>query len=314
MILISNPVINSVQTPPQDTPSGLCFNPCHDIIAASAWDCTIRFYSVSALDEKFVLREERPILSTVFNSNGSIAFGAVSDGNILAYDLQANKTFKISAHSGAIKAVKFYNNLLISGSFDKTLKFWDLRTTSPVHTINLSERVFCMDLNRDMLSVSLAGNKVSVYDLRNNCQEKTLTTKLFWQVRSICSGNDNETVIVGGIEGKAEVLTVSPSTKRMMFRCHRTKDDLYSVNMVSMHPSKSNIIASGGSDGFLSFFDRDSRLRIVHEDLGSPVTCGTFNENGSLFAFGIGYDWHKGYTLENYKVDIKILRTDSLKI
>lgn len=312
--MMHKPLISSLQTSPQDTPSDLNFNPVHDIIGVSSWDGCIRFYSPTTFDEKFVIREDKPILSTTFNADGSVALGAMSDGNVLVHDLQANKSFKITAHTAAVKSLKFYNNLLISGSFDKTLKFWDLRSAGPVHVVNLSERVFCMDLNRDMLGVSLAGNKVSTYDLRNNCSEKSLSTKLFWQIRSICCGNDNDTVIVGGIEGKAEVMTLSPSTKRMIFRCHRTKEELYAVNVVSMHPTKSNVIASGGSDGVLSFFDRESKMKIFNENFESPVTCGRFNAAGNLFAVGIGYDWSRGYDPAGYKTGLKILNVDSLKI
>lgn len=314
MMLINSPVINSVLSPPRDTPSSLDFNPVFDVLGVSAWDGTMRFYSTTTMNEELVLNEEKPVLSTSFSEDGHVAFAGISDGNILVYHLKENKSFKISAHGNAVKSLKFYKNLVISGSFDKTLKFWDLRSPNPVHTINLPERVFCMDLKKDMLALSTAGNRVSVYNLKDNCSEKKMTTKLFWQIRSICCGNDNDTVIVGGIEGKAEILTISPSAKRMVFRCHRTKDDLYAVNTISMHPGKPNVVVSGGSDGVLSFFDRDSRLRLFNENLGSPVTCSAFNPSGTLFACGIGYDWSRGYDPGAYNVDVKIAKVSSLKI
>lgn len=37
-------------------------------------------------------------------------------------------------------------NMLITGGWDKTLRFWDCRSPAPVHTQALPERVYAMDV------------------------------------------------------------------------------------------------------------------------------------------------------------------------
>jgi len=37
-------------------------------------------------------------------------------------------------------------NMLVTGSWDKTVKYWDLRSPNPVHTQQMPERVYAMDV------------------------------------------------------------------------------------------------------------------------------------------------------------------------
>ena len=68
---------------------------------------------------------------------------------------------------------------LISGSWDCTLRFWDPRaetsTSAPVETLNLPERVYCMDITNNFLVVGMASRLFHIYDLRQ--------TKKLWQER-----------------------------------------------------------------------------------------------------------------------------------
>ena len=59
----------------------------------------------------------------------------------------------------------------MTGSFDKTLRFWDGRSPQPQRVINLDERVFCADVVFPMAVVGLANHHIIVYDLRNGPTE-----------------------------------------------------------------------------------------------------------------------------------------------
>eukprot|EP00967_Tisochrysis_lutea_P031609 scaffold37327_cov20-Tisochrysis_lutea.AAC.2 len=48
--------------------------------------------------------------------------------------------------------------MLITGSWDKTLRFWDCRSPTPVHTQPLPERVYAMDVNYPMVGVMFAAS------------------------------------------------------------------------------------------------------------------------------------------------------------
>ena len=54
--------------------------------------------------------------------------------------------------------------MLITGSWDRTVRYWDLRQPNPVHTQQLPERVYAMDAVFPVLVVGLAdaGRKIQV--------------------------------------------------------------------------------------------------------------------------------------------------------
>ena len=67
---------------------------------------------------------------------------------------------------------------------------------------------------------------------------------------------------------------------------------------LAFHPN--GAFATVGSDGGYSFWDKDSRHRLKKfQSIKTPITCCAFNANGSLFAYGVGYDWHKGASGHN---------------
>lgn len=285
------------QISPNDTPSNISFNPAHNFFSVSAWDGSLRLYSSPNLEHKLLLQENNPILCTSFDYTGNICFGGTSEGKIVMNEIQSNKIMSIDAHTQPIKSLKVFNNFLISGSFDKTVKFWDLRSPTPAYTINTPERVYAMDVGKDSLVVATANNKVISYDLLNNCQEKPITTKLAWQIRTIHAKEDGDTILIGGVEGKLEILSKFTSRSNVV-KLHRVKDNIYPINLSDTIPGK-NIVVTGGGDNRLIFFDKDTHSKVFDKTYTSPVTCGAFNKTGNFFAFGIGYDWSKGYEVNS---------------
>jgi len=71
-------------------------------------------------------------------------------------------------HKAPVKTVNWVSdvNLLCTGSWDKNICYWDLRQSTPVSTVQQSERVYCADYGSPYLSVGLAERRVLVYDLR----------------------------------------------------------------------------------------------------------------------------------------------------
>jgi mRNA export factor len=71
----------------------------------------------------------------------------------------------------------------MTGSWDKTIKFWDMRQAQPLGVINLPERCYCADVYGPMAVVSGANRFIKVYNLENQPQEvKTIESPLKFQV------------------------------------------------------------------------------------------------------------------------------------
>lgn len=79
------------------------------------------------------------------------------------------------------------------------------------------------------------------------------------------------------------------------YKCHRDEKLVYPVNAISVHPTFGTF-STAGADGFIHTWDKDSRQRLESSlSLGAPVQATTYNRNGTLFAYSLGYDWYKGH-------------------
>lgn len=67
----------------------------------------------------------------------------------------------------------------------------------------------------------------------------------------------------------------------------------WQVNDIAFHPIH-NTVATVGSDGTYSFWDKDSRIKLASsEQQEQSITRCCFNHNGQIFAYAVSYDWSK---------------------
>ena len=65
------------------------------------------------------------------------------------------------------------------------------------------------------------------------------------------------------------------------------------VNCIAFHPVH-NTLATVGSDGKYSFWDKDARTKLkTSEAMEQPISSCAFNFNGNIFAYSVSYDWSK---------------------
>ena len=188
--------------------------------------------------------------------------------------------------------------MAVTGSWDKTLKYWDFRTPNPAATVNLPDRISCMDVVGNMMVVSTADLNFLVYDLRKpDAVFKTIATKLKRQTRCLAVFPDQTGFTVGSIEGRVSIQHVddkSATEKDFAFKCHRDNSNIYSVHAIKFHPVHGSFCTAGG-DGVISFWDKDSKQRLkLYEKIAAPVTAAQFSPDGTIFAYACGYDWAKG--------------------
>eukprot|EP00878_Enallax_costatus_P031862 GHUV01034917.1.p2 GENE.GHUV01034917.1~~GHUV01034917.1.p2 ORF type:complete len:168 (+),score=39.29 GHUV01034917.1:334-837(+) len=125
---------------------------------------------------------------------------------------------------------------------------------------------------------------------------------------------DKTGYLVGSIEGRVAVHHVEDSvgnTKNFTFKCHRDNNDIYAVNDIKFHPVHGTFVTAGG-DGTYNFWDKDSKQRLKamskaqYGNDPAPITSGSFNADGSIYAYAVSYDWSKGFqhynptTMQNF--------------
>jgi mRNA export factor len=114
----------------------------------------------------------------------------------------------ISAASGAPIAV--------TGSWDNTIRYWDLRVPTAAITINCGERVYGMDTNdggERTLVAATADKKLHVIDLRKPDSgawdvKEARESPLNYQTKAVAVSRDGTRYAVGSIEGRASVQSV----------------------------------------------------------------------------------------------------------
>ena len=113
------------------------------------------------------------ISDTNFRQDGTKVAGGGADKAARMLDLGANQTTaqQVAAHDQPIRCVRFFEApqsnaaMLVTGSWDKTIKYWDLRQSQPAATVQCQERVYTLDVKMSLLVVGTADRYINVINL-----------------------------------------------------------------------------------------------------------------------------------------------------
>ena len=79
---------------------------------------------------------------------------------VKCWDLASNQTIQVAQHDAPVKVIRWVKapnyTALMTGSWDKTLKFWDTRSPNPIMSIDLGERCYVADVDFPMAVVGTA--------------------------------------------------------------------------------------------------------------------------------------------------------------
>ncbi|CAI5760532.1 unnamed protein product [Candida verbasci] len=342
----------SINNPPDDSIEDLSFSPQQDLLSVSSWDKKVRIYEIdpnSGLNQGRALYEhDGPVFSSRWSIDGTKVISGGADNQVKIYDIQSQQCQQIGIHDNAVKSVRFVEvgnsnqSVVASGSFDKTLKYWDLRSPQPISTINLPERVYSMDSSQKLLVIGCADRHISIIDLNNPQQIfKSSQSPLKWQTRVISCYPQANGFAIGSIEGRCAIQYISDNEQKKFgfsFKCHRKQGNLsntttakpvtattstssnesnaYAVNCISFHPIYGTF-STAGSDGTFCFWDKDAKQRLKSfPELPGTISATAFNKNGTIFAYAVSYDWSLGYmgNKSDYPNFIKLHATKDIEI
>ena len=148
------------------------------------------------------------------------------DNGVKMWNLATNQQQQVAQHAAPVRHCIFLQqlNMLVTGSWDKTVKYWDLRSPNPVHTQPMPERVYAMDAVGQLLVVATADRTIQVFNLGSpQTAYKSLTSPLKYQTRCISCFPDSTGYLIGSVEGRVAVHHVEDSlqSKNFTFKCHR---------------------------------------------------------------------------------------------
>ncbi|WVN89082.1 uncharacterized protein L203_104298 [Cryptococcus depauperatus CBS 7841] len=320
--------------PPTDSISNIAFSPTADILAVASWDNNIRLYDVNSQGQnqgKAMYSHQGPVLDLTWSADGQYCFSAGCDNAVQMYNVQTQQPQQVAQHDAPIKCVEFAEvpgsgQVLITAGWDKKLKYWDLRSSNPIATIDLSDRAYSMDVAQSLLVCATGDRQLHIINLSNpTAIFKSIESPLKWQTRVVSCFPTGDAFAVGSIEGRVAIQYPGEDDKRnFSFKCHRYdiptgtmprtpaisgSQNVFAINTLTFHKIQGTF-CSGGSDGSLTFWDGISRTKlktfsckelnngdtdIRPPRFGTPIVSSSFNHNQEIIAYALSYDWSKGH-------------------
>jgi mRNA export factor len=267
------PTDANVPSAGNDGISSLTWSPTANILVSSNWDGGVRCWEVQeqggqirAAPKAQVTHENNaPALDSAFSADGSTVFSVGADKAVRMWRLGEsppnNLAPQIGVHEAPAKAVGFLpaSNLVVSGGWDRKLKFWDTRSPTPAGVLELPERVYDLDVRGSLMVVATAGRHILTYNV-GGAQPQEHSRKespLKYQSRCVACFPDQTGFALGSVEGRVGVQYVQKVTGKdhFAFKCHRQDSNVYSVNAIAFN-NTFGTFATVGSDGVVTFWDK----------------------------------------------------------
>ena len=304
---------------PGDSVSCLAFSPSiSSELLVTSWDSTARLYDPLQNFCKATYNFSGACLACCFNSNdGSAGFCGGVDGTVSALDLSrgtASAKTTLGQHGKATSCLDYAasSNMLVSGSWDATVAFWDPRAggggggfpssssaAALVQRVTVPGKVYSLSASQHKVVVATSERHILVYDIRNMVQpEQERESPLRHQTRKVACSIDGRFFAVGSTEGRVavEYFDADPDVqaKKYAFKCHRVQQNAYPVNAIAFHPVHGTF-ATGGSDGAVNVWDGENKKRLAQlPNYPTSVSSLAYNANGSILAVASSYIFEDG--------------------
>jgi len=127
-------------------------------------DHSLRFWNIEARSNTFTMNCEKVINCIDFSDHNNLLATGHSDKFIRIWDSRIKEgssvKLRLSSHNKWVSSLKWSPKspyMLVSGSYDSSVKFWDIRSsTSPLYTIKggneLDDKVLCVDWVNDLVA------------------------------------------------------------------------------------------------------------------------------------------------------------------
>jgi cell cycle arrest protein BUB3 len=290
-----------IPVPPDEGLSSVHFCPFNPgTLSTSAWSGSMRIYSVDSLSEVSFFTCPSPLLCSAWISADLLAAGS-TDGPIFLSDGRS-----LLGHSDGVTSLSLLpsSSTLISSSWDRTVRLWDVRSDADTQTLSFHEKVILSEVCHSSTIIA-HGDKSSVFivDVRHPEAIERRVSSLGHQLRSACAAfPDPFGWAIGSIDGRIAIEYLGDLRRQAQrFSFSTTRHDssqsvtLFPVNALCFHPA-TGVLTSGSCSGNIAFWDltRKRKLAELQSPFGVAVAGLDYSGDGALLAAAFAYTWDQG--------------------
>lgn len=279
-----------------------------NLLISSSWDGTITILdgtNYSLIKDRFFFQDEEtkmplPILYADFIQNSESQIISLDIENTLRVsNISQNKSSSLSLpiSSQIFTLSQVYNspNNFLLFDRDQNIYNYDIRTKNNVNVQTKTERQITSAKTFNNMIITGDIEQITFYDNRA-IDKSILTINHHLNGTEITSMEyiENESVILGGAEGKIAVEYLDPSKcKSYSFKCHRIEESdsikLYAVNSI-IYDNKRKIYFSGGSDGYIYGWDYIKRKKVFKSEKEKNAIVGIdISKDKTKLAYAVSY-------------------------
>ncbi|RIA97072.1 ribosome biogenesis protein WDR12 [Glomus cerebriforme] len=152
---------------------------------SGGWDHSIRIWDVESRTNVDVKNCDKVVYGISYSGKSGLIASGHSDQVIRLWDPRAEDIavvkLTLSSHKNWVTSVSWSTKnsfMLVSGSYDGTIKIWDIRSKTPLYTFfkqnndkekenSIPKKVFCVDWDNDIILSGGEDNQLHIYGSKN---------------------------------------------------------------------------------------------------------------------------------------------------